>query len=284
VLTGRNSDEGTCPHRSPALGGRCDPWSVRIDARGDPSAASRELSDAEALRAVAAAEDALGLVDDVVADGGSVVRDGEKVSVNGSSVTMGEVGTAPAGTAPLYASDQLDDTTTRLSAVMTSAQTAAPAWTFEEGTELSVLPDGRVSVAEADGDLLAGVARPWAVDANGRRLPTSYSASGNVLTQHVEVDSSTAFPVIADPTFTVFPGYWTATLNRSESAAAVGTVGSCAAVFSKSPVPALRALTIACGALAAFSAAQLAGGKCIKIHVAGLPPFVGTWWPTFPKC
>lgn len=31
-------------------------------------------------------------------------------------------------------------------------------------------------------------------------------------------------------------------------------------------------------------AASLAGGKCVKVHVAGIPPVIGTWWPTFPRC
>lgn len=149
---------------------------------------------------------------------------------------------------------------------------------------MTVLGDGRVSVASAGGDLLAGIDSPWAVDATGRELATHYEVSGSELTQVVSTDSATVFPLVADPEFNQYIGYWTVSLNRSESATAVGTVAGCAALFSKSPVPALRAMTLACGVLAAFSGAQLAGGKCVRVHVAGLPPALGTWWPTFPKC
>jgi len=252
-----------------------------------PAQAADDRSDLIATSAVETAEAALGLTDDTEKDTPLVLNAGDELDLRGSdtavSVVMGAAN-EPDEPETRYTSDQLDGTTTRVAAVLASPKNANPSWTFDEGTELYVLPDGRVSVADADGNLLAGIAAPWAIDAGGQRVETTYTAEGNVLTQHVEVNESTTFPVVADPTFTVFPGYWTATLNRSESAAAVGTVGSCAAVFSKSPVPALRALTVACGALAAFSTAQLAGGKCVKVHVAGLPPVVATWWPTFPKC
>lgn len=45
-----------------------------------------------------------------------------------------------------------------------------------------------------------GVIEPaWAKDANGESVNTSYSINGNMLTQTVEFDEQSAFPIVADP-------------------------------------------------------------------------------------
>lgn len=51
----------------------------------------------------------------------------------------------------------------------------------------------------ADGSPAVFVAPPWARDANGESVTTSYTVQGHTLTQHVEVDADTEFPVVADP-------------------------------------------------------------------------------------
>jgi len=75
---------------------------------------------------------------------------------------------------------------------------------------------------------LAHVAEPWAVDADGHEVSTSYALSGNVLTQRIEGDDI-AYPVVADPTITVGvvgatdgPGaYWNMTGSQARAIAAV---------------------------------------------------------------
>ena len=238
---------------------------------------------------VEAAERVLGLTDDRIPDRVRAVGTGASVTVGERSKpipvkTGGSVEGDRFDGDLEYTVDQLTTDTTRLSAVLTSRDAGTPRWTFPADTELTVLVDGRVSVADGDGELLAGIDAPWAVDAAGRQLRTHYEVDGPELSQVIDTDADTVFPVVADPKFAQYVGYWTVTLNRAESATAVGTVASCAALFSKSPVPALRVMTVACGALAAFSGAQLAGGKCVRVHVVGIPPTLGTWWPTFPKC
>jgi hypothetical protein len=90
------------------------------------------------------------------------------------------------------------------------------------------LPPGGHLVPTADGgydlaiaikgqDLVAGhIDTPWAKDAKGKTLPTSFSLSGGVLTQHVTTSGAT-FPVTADPHYTW--GWVTGTvyLNRQET-------------------------------------------------------------------
>ncbi|MBT1674623.1 hypothetical protein [Curtobacterium aurantiacum] len=249
-------------------------------------AAAAPLGEDQTIRAVEAAERALGLADDFLPDSPEVLASGAPSAAPGTSaatsITPGPNSDHEAGVQ--YTADRLDENSTRYAAVMSAPASSRASWAFDDDVELVLLDDGRVTVSDANGDLIAGIDAPWAVDASGRALPTNYRVDGTTLVQDVQVDSRTAYPVVADPRYSTFPGYWTVTFNRAESATVVGTVASCAALFSKSPVPVLRALTVTCGVLAAFSTAQLAGGKCVKLHLAGLPGVIAQWWPTFPKC
>ncbi len=49
--------------------------------------------------------------------------------------------------------------------------------------------------------LVGGVTGWWAVDAAGNNLPTSFTLEGSTLTQHVDLNAATAFPVVADPSY-----------------------------------------------------------------------------------
>ena len=69
-----------------------------------------------------------------------------------------------------------------------------------EGASPVLNEDGGVSLL-SDGEIVAEVAVPWAVDANGEAVPTRYEVDGNDIVQVVEVSASTAFPVVADPDF-----------------------------------------------------------------------------------
>lgn len=55
-----------------------------------------------------------------------------------------------------------------------------------------------VLIRDEEGEMVAGVAPPWAKDAGGRELPTSYEIEGDLLTQVVD-HSDAAYPVVADP-------------------------------------------------------------------------------------
>ena len=79
------------------------------------------------------------------------------------------------------------------------------------GSSLELNPDGSVSVLEkvtAPGGESVEVAQgefsaPWAVDANGAGVPTTYEVRGMVLVQHIHPTETTVFPVTADPSFDV---------------------------------------------------------------------------------
>ncbi|QJU53176.1 hypothetical protein SCB71_07765 [Herbiconiux sp. KACC 21604] len=67
-----------------------------------------------------------------------------------------------------------------------------------EGSYPTLLPTGDTLLSDAAHHYIGTLAAPWARDASGRSLPTSYSWSGSTLTQHVELDGA-AFPVLLDP-------------------------------------------------------------------------------------
>lgn len=72
--------------------------------------------------------------------------------------------------------------------------------TLPTGATLTLDPESGI-VTAMDGDKLAiGVAPAWAVDANGREVPTHYEIHGSTLRQVVDhTADAVAYPVVADP-------------------------------------------------------------------------------------
>jgi hypothetical protein len=67
-----------------------------------------------------------------------------------------------------------------------------------EGAGFSIVSAGRV---------IGTIDAPWAVDANGRKLPTSYTLNGTILSQHTDTTGAT-YPVVADPRITIGLGVY----------------------------------------------------------------------------
>ncbi|MFH8993236.1 hypothetical protein [Streptomyces sp. NPDC017940] len=67
------------------------------------------------------------------------------------------------------------------------------------GARLVKLNTGAVAAVAKNGTFLGGFTTPWAKDATGKPVPTSYRIDGNTLIQSVQITDSTAFPVVADP-------------------------------------------------------------------------------------
>jgi hypothetical protein len=70
-----------------------------------------------------------------------------------------------------------------------------------KGAHLQTRDDGALSILASDGSLLGGIASPWARDAKGHAVATSYSVTGSKLLQTVEPTAGTAYPIVADPYF-----------------------------------------------------------------------------------
>lgn len=68
------------------------------------------------------------------------------------------------------------------------------------GSNAKVEADGSVLIRDAAGRITSAFAAPWAFDAKGSPVPTSFTIDEGALVQRVDFNSSTAFPVTADPT------------------------------------------------------------------------------------
>lgn len=226
------------------------------------------------------------MTDDIHADATAVHEPVESARISGTPVALDVTVGAndPELSGSVYTSDLLSADSTRLAAVLNNDGQTTASWDF--GSEVVLIPtgDGRVSITDHDGNFLAGIDEPWAVDAAGDSVDTSYLVHGTTLVQNVAAEERTAYPIVADPTVKLYPGYYQVNFNRNESSIVLGGVGSCYAFLSKAAHPALKALSLACGALGAYGTARLAGGRCLRVNVAGIPTVLSSWWPSYPKC
>ena len=59
---------------------------------------------------------------------------------------------------------------------------------------------GSVSVTDANGKWVGGIAPAWAMDSKGKKVETFYTVDGSSLTQHVDfTQPGVTFPIVADP-------------------------------------------------------------------------------------
>lgn len=156
---------------------------------------------------VEAAERALGINDDDVDDKVVVLSGGEQTTLEGSTqnleVTVGDESDESSDIT--YTADTLDESTVRFAAVHESVESNTASWDFGKNSTLILLNDGRATVSDEEGNLIAGIEAPWAVDANGKKLETYYSADGSKLVQNVVFTDDTKFPVVADPKLSMAP-------------------------------------------------------------------------------
>jgi len=115
----------------------------------------------------------------------------------------------------------------------------------------------------------------WAVDANGAAVETYYEVRGDELFQIVVASSSTAYPVVADPTWGWRSAAWGLTLSRSETAGIkdyAAAAGLCATLAKKSPN-----FAVGCGVWASYALVQATTANkqsplgCLHAVVAPLP-------------
>lgn len=68
------------------------------------------------------------------------------------------------------------------------------------GLGAQITPDGGIDLTDAAGRLALQVQAPWAIDAQGRRVPTRYELSGGAITQVVDHRAGDFdYPIVADP-------------------------------------------------------------------------------------
>lgn len=86
-----------------------------------------------------------------------------------------------------------------------SSQTVTYKLAFDSEGAVTALPEagGGFLFVNAHGEAIGTISAPWALDANQRSLPTTFTYANGVLTQTIDTSSSaTAYPVLADPNWT----------------------------------------------------------------------------------
>ncbi len=145
------------------------------------------------------------------------------------------------------------------------------------------LPSGASAALSADGSVTVSVGgagigafqRPWATDARGTSLPTSYTLSRDgaryVLTQHVDTHGA-VYPITADPNYTWGIISGTAYYSRGETSSMRYSwyiTGVICAALSAWATPAAGIICgLEAGSIAYTANSAYAAGKCIKIKVS----------------
>ena len=126
------------------------------------------------------------------------------------------------------------------------------------------------------GTAIAVFSAPWARDASGRAVTTHYEVSADSITQVIEPDADTEYPIVADPAWAWMNAAYGAKLNRGEThslATAAGVAGMCVGL-GRIIGP---ASAVVCGVYGAylFTQANIADNakpkECVFIVVAPAP-------------
>ncbi len=67
--------------------------------------------------------------------------------------------------------------------------------------EASESLEERIFIVDDEGGICGEIEPAWAKDANGNDIETYYEIDGTVLRQHVNLTDTSAFPIVADPTY-----------------------------------------------------------------------------------
>jgi len=126
---------------------------------------------------------------------------------------------------------------------------------------------------------------PWAIDANGKKVPTKFTLKGNTLTQTITPTKDTTYPVILDPEAEWKGFYGRLTYSRAETrnmrdegvviaGLLTGSAGIAAMFGPGAPIvgAALAAGSAAAvGIIATTASNATADGRCLQVDV---PPLV----------
>lgn len=148
--------------------------------------------------------------------------------------------------------------------------------TADGGVDLTALDEAGSQV------VVARVAAPWAVDANGAPVPTSFTSDGNMLIQTVDFTAETDFPVVADPTISNLWWGIAVKYNRAETRqlAAAATGGATISGAASLACGAAGPWKSICVALVLLKGWQLFGvviqanaeGRCAQLNFPRILP------------
>lgn len=140
-----------------------------------------------------------------------------------------------------------------------------------EGGETEFADDGSLIIWDGDGKPIAVIDAPWALDAAGTPVDTSFTLDANLLIQTVNLDTpDLVFPVVADPRIVLSYGWMPMIeLNKSETRSAATLTGA-AAICGWVTRYAGYQVGIICGAnqllIIAKSAQNISMGRCTGLY------------------
>ncbi|WP_175412423.1 hypothetical protein [Streptomyces sp. TRM64462] len=182
------------------------------------------------MRAVAATEDGVSTVTAPATTQGVVeatAADGSTVGIGLPDVAKSSATATDNGTIVYSGADSATDVAVQptvngvRSLVVINNASAAKEYRFDlhlpDGAVAEKQQDGSVTVSKGD-EVLGTFDAPWAKDARGEAVPTSYRVEDGALVQTVAFDKNTAFPVVADPS------WWDQTKFVAKCGAAVAGV------------------------------------------------------------
>ena len=179
--------------------------------------------------------------------------------------------------------------------VLRSKSTTAAKFTLSipAGAQVRTLPSGGVAVFSSK-TAYAQLDAPWALDAAGKMLPTSYTIHGTTIIQKVDTTNAT-FPIVADPSFSLCDwytavcmktSYWETRQISDTFFVGVGAaVATLCGIIPWSPWY-VGAVKVACAGIVAAYFYALRGtfdsarsqGRCVQLHFNYTPyVFLRSW-------
>ncbi|MCY4134813.1 MAG: hypothetical protein OXG30_07865 [bacterium] len=156
---------------------------------------------------------------------------------------------------------------------------------LNEDEELKSLKDGRVAVVNSDNVVISIINRPWAYDAAGNPIDSTFRIDNETLVFEVKHGSGTQYPIIADPDFNWGIISGTIYFDRYETEQiaqfGVSTLMAYVAVFTAIPTIVTTYIGLVALTILAFAVtAYYRSNTCLKIKVGlqwawtGFNPFV----------
>ncbi len=136
--------------------------------------------------------------------------------------------------------------------------------------QLSIGSTGSVVVMDSTGRVINHIESPWARDANGNDVATSYTAEGGRLIQSVSPSATSTYPIVADPQFGWNGPFPVVRFNKSETSVARvtgGVLAVCGKIAAGLPIG-LAACSISAVQIAAQAAIANARGECVMLAPA----------------
>lgn len=154
-------------------------------------------------------------------------------------------------------------------------------FSLSDEMQLVARANGEVFIQQS-GVTVGKIEAPWAIDANGVEVPTSYEVRANRLIQKVSHQGA-AYPVVADPRI-AFGIYAYITYSRSETVSLAGYTDYAVLVTAACGLIVVPPAAVACSlivgasitnAALAFKNAAAQSGKCAQMRFFYFPPVWG---------